>query len=158
MINLDQISDQDFDFLMDLTVNTAYSSEEVLLANFDQNLAKKASDYLHSDKYDLEVSLDAMNLDWWDDVENIATEDAELIKQEKELLNQEDNESQAVSTESTAHIIESSLIATKSSGRDAGSKVVVVSILFKVNNLQAVEQDGCSMLTLQWLPELNTLN
>lgn len=167
MVNLDVINDQDFDFLMDLTLDTMVESQDSLHANFDENIVGKIDEYLNEEKYDLELAIDHMNLDWWEDIENIVPEEADFLIEEKKKLQQEQEQlenpelaSQEPESDNTAKevVMECSLIATKLKGRNQGEKVVVISTLIKANNIMAIEKDGCQILVIQWLPELNNLN
>lgn len=67
ILDLDIISDSDFDFLCDTALNLVF--ETLNLTEADEITLNKINERLNSDKYDLNVELDMPNMAWWQEDE-----------------------------------------------------------------------------------------
>ena len=67
ILDLDIISDSDFDFLCDTALNLVF--ETLNLTEADEITLNKINERLNSDKYDLNVELDIPNMAWWQEDE-----------------------------------------------------------------------------------------
>lgn len=137
-IDLDSISDEDFDFLCDTALNLVF--ETINLTEADSITLNKINDRLDSDKYDLNVELNTPTQSWW--------QDEEL----PDLLNsgEEDN---GLSLDSTT--LELNVISITNSGSHAGERVVVASVHLDVGtNLTNIKEQELNNIQIKWLPEL----
>lgn len=140
ILDLDIISDSDFDFLCDTALNLVF--ETLNLTEADEITLNKINERLNSDKYDLNVELDIPNMAWW--------QEDEL----PELLN--DSEEQADNGDLNLTTLELNVISITASGSHVGERVVVASIHVDVPaSLQNIESSGLQNLQIKWLPELD---
>ena len=140
ILDLDIISDSDFDFLCDTALNLVF--ETLNLTEADEITLNKINERLNSDKYDLNVELDIPNMAWW--------QEDEL----PELLN--DSEEQADNGDLNLTTLELNVISITATGSHAGERVVVASIHGDVPaSLQNIESSGLQNLQIKWLPELD---
>ena len=140
ILDLDIISDSDFDFLCDTALNLVF--ETLNLTEADEITLNKINERLNSDKYDLNVELDMPNMAWW--------QEDEL----PELLN--DSEEQADNGDLNLTTLELNVISITATGSHTGERVVVASIHVDVPaSLQNIESSGLQNLQIKWLPELD---
>lgn len=140
ILDLNIISDSDFDFLCDTALNLVF--ETLNLTEADEITLNKINERLNSDKYDLNVELDMPNMAWW--------QEDEL----PELLN--DSEEQADNGDLNLTTLELNVISITTTGSHAGERVVVASIHVDVPaSLQNIESSGLQNLQIKWLPELD---
>lgn len=140
ILDLDIISDSDFDFLCDTALNLVF--ETLNLTEADEITLNKINERLNSDKYDLNVELDMPNMAWW--------QEDEL----PELLN--DSEEQSDNGDLNLTTLELNVISITASGSHVGERVVVASIHVDVPaSLQNIESSGLQNLQIKWLPELD---
>ena len=140
ILDLNIISDSDFDFLCDTALNLVF--ETLNLTEADEITLNKINERLNSDKYDLNVELDMPNMAWW--------QEDEL----PELLN--DSEEQADNGDLNLTTLELNVISITATGSHTGERVVVASIHVDVPaSLQNIESSGLQNLQIKWLPELD---
>ena len=159
-VDLDAISDEDFDILTDVTLDLIgeclSSQDESMKASVRQQVVTK----MNSPRFDLSFELNTPTSVWWE--ENVLPEiDAELVEQDNlagdEVGTAVDG---AEGKSSLEHVVlELNLRATDTSAAHQGESVILASVYFVTTMpLKDFSLEKLNFPAINWLPELDQLS